>query len=169
MRTEAFALLIGVAYLSAGVLGLVPDALVPPPENAPPVRLDVLYGYLLGLFPVNILHSGVHIAIGAWGVASWHKLRLAKVYARAVAMVHAALALVGMVPALNTLFGLAPIHGNDVWLHAGTVVFAAYFGWRTEADAERRGVAPDRRQDVQPVSQERRLGHSDRRAPGSEV
>jgi hypothetical protein len=35
---------------------------MPPPDDAPPVRFDVLYGWLLGLFPVNVLHSAVHFA-----------------------------------------------------------------------------------------------------------
>jgi hypothetical protein len=27
------------------------------------------------------------------------------------------------------LFGLTPLFSHDVWLHAGTAVIAAYFGW----------------------------------------
>ena len=30
---------------------------------------------------------------------------------------------------LHTLFGLTPLFSHDVWLHAGTAVIAAYFGW----------------------------------------
>ena len=55
MRTATFALFAGIVYLSAGLLGLVPEALMPPPADAPaPTRLTALYGYLLGLFPVNV-------------------------------------------------------------------------------------------------------------------
>jgi hypothetical protein len=42
----------------------------------------------------------------------------------------------GLIPALNTLFGLAPIHGHDVWLHGGTAIIAAYFGWFAAASTE---------------------------------
>ena len=35
----------------------------------------------------------------------------------------------GLIPGLNTMFGLMPIHGNDVWLHALIAIAAAYFGF----------------------------------------
>lgn len=176
MRTATFALFVGIAFLSAGLLGLMPAALQSPPADAPPVRLTVLYGYLLGLFPVNVLHSIVHLLIGAWGVFAWraehfhHALSSPKNFSRGLAVLYAVLAVIGIVPGMGTLFGLVPLHGNDVWLHAGTAALAAYFGWRSETWAERRaGPETDRRQEVKPVREERRLGHSDRRVPGSEV
>jgi len=170
---------VGIAYLSAGLLGLVPAALTTPPPDAPKVSVAILYGYLLDLFPVNVVHSGVHLAIGAWGLAAWradhdgHGFGSPKTYARALAILYGALALLGVIPGMNTLFGLVPIHGHDVWLHAGTAALAAYFGWRTENWVERRQVAvgedTDRRKVALPVERERRLGHADRRVPGSEV
>jgi hypothetical protein len=170
MRTATFALFAGILYLSAGLLGLIPEALQPPPPDAPATRVTVLYGYLLGLFPVNVLHSLVHAAIGVWGIAAWRRLQTAKRYARVLAMLYGALAILGLLPVLNTLFGALPIHGHDVWLHAGTALVAAYFGWRAEFEVDRRHVeTPDRREHATPVNQERRLGHGDRRIPGSEV
>ena len=176
MRTATFALFIGVAYLAAGFLGMVPDALQPPPPEVPPVTFTVLYGYLLGLFPVNVLHSAVHLVIGALGVAAWqadhvwNRITSARTYARALAVLYGALALLGLIPGLNTLFGLLPLHGHDVWLHLVTAALAAYFGWRSVTEVERRSAErPDRREQAVPVEQERRLGHSDRRVPGSEV
>ena len=72
MRTATFALFAGIVYLSAGLLGLVPEALRPPPADAPaPIRLMALYGSLLGLFAVNAAHSVVHILIGIWGIVAW--------------------------------------------------------------------------------------------------
>ncbi len=35
----------------------------------------------------------------------------------------------GLIPVLNTSFGLIPIFGHDVWLHALFALAAAYF-WR---------------------------------------
>ena len=35
MRTATFALFAGIIYLSAGLVGLVPEALWPPPADAP--------------------------------------------------------------------------------------------------------------------------------------
>jgi Domain of unknown function (DUF4383) len=157
----------------------VPAVLYAPPADAPSVSVTVLYGYLLGLFPVNVLHSAVHLVIGAVGLAAWqadhvwHRITSPKMYARALAVLYGALALAGVIPAMNTLFGLVPIHGHDVWLHAATAALAAYFGWRTENWVERRrntvGEDTDRRKINVPVEHERRLGHADRRVPGSEV
>jgi hypothetical protein len=162
--------------VSAGLLGLVPAALTAPPADAPKTSVTVLYGYLLGLFPVNVVHSVIHLLIGALGVAAWqadhvwHRITSPKMYARGVAILYGALALLGVIPAMNTLFGLVPIHGHDVWLHAGTAALAAYFGWRTENYVERRtDQKVDRRERTVPVEHERRLGHADRRVPGSEV
>ena len=170
MRTATFALLFGMAYLSAGLLGLNPAALMPPPADAPPTQFTVLYGYLLGLFPVNVLHSAVHLAIGVWGIVAWRALASPKVFGRALAIFYGALAVMGLIPGVNTLFGMLPIHGHDVWLHAGTGAIAAYFGWRTEISVEHRAtITPDRRQEVQPVARERRFGHADRRFPYTDV
>jgi hypothetical protein len=176
MRTATFALFAGIAYLSAGLLGLVPETLTPPPADAPPTRIAALHGYLFGLFPVNVLHSVVHLAIGVWGLAAWqadhigHRVRSPRLFARAVAILYGALAVFGLFPGLNTLFGLVPIHGHDVWLHAGTALLAAYFGWRPREEIERRAApVADRREHVEPVPHERRYGHGDRRIPTSEV
>ena len=138
MSTATFALILGIAYLGAGVLGLIPAALLPPPPDAPPTSVTLLYGYLLGLFPVNVLHSAGHLVIGAWGVLAWRGSANPKVYARSLAMLYGALALMGLLPGMSTLFGMLPLHGHDVWLHAGTAAVAAYFGWRQEVSTERR-------------------------------
>lgn len=164
MKTTTFALIFGIAYLAAGVLGLIPAALQPPPPGAPTTSLGVLYGYLLGLFPVNVLHTAVHLAIGLWGIAAWSGALGALTYARALAMLYGTLAVMGMVPGLNTVFGLIPLHGHDIWLHAGTAAIAAYFGWRHEAAAaERRTPLDDRRQHGTSVTSDRRGGLEDRR------
>jgi hypothetical protein len=162
MSTATFAWIFGIAYLGAGLLGLIPAALMPPPADAPPTTFAVLYGYLLGLFPVNILHSAVHIAIGAWGLMAWRGMASPHVFARSLAIFYGVLAVMGLIPGMNTLFGMLPMHGHDVWLHAGTAVVAAYFGWRSELHRERRH-ASDRRQSMMPVARERRFGLADRR------
>ena len=163
MKTASFALIFGIAYLVAGLLGLIPAALRPPPADAPPTQFTLLYGYLLGLFPVNVLHSAIHLAIGAWGIAAWRGMSDPLVYARSIALFYGALAVMGLIPGMNTVFGLLPIHSHDVWLHAGSAAIAAYFGWRaTEPNMERRSEH-ERRQRMLPVAHERRLGLADRR------
>jgi len=164
IKTSTFALIFGLAYLAAGLLGLVPALLTPPPPDAPPTTFTLMYGYLLGLFPVNLLHSLVHLVIGAWGIAAWSGRSSSVSYARSLAVVYGVLAVMGMLPMMNTTFGMIPIHGNDIWLHGLTAAIAAYFGWREPvAMKERRHKLVDRREQMLPVGRERRFGLADRR------
>jgi hypothetical protein len=164
MKASTFALVFGIAYLAAGVLGLIPAALVPPPADAPPTRFALMYGYLLGLFPVNIVHTALNLAIGAWGLAAGSGRTSAVRYARVLAVLFGVLAVMGMLPLLNTTFGFMPLHSHDIWLHAVTALVAAYVGWREPAETrERRRAGVDRRQHMVPVAFERRFGLADRR------
>ena len=129
MTTRNFALIAGIVYLAAGVLGFVPPLLFAPPGDAPGLAITAFYGYLLGLFPVNLIHNLVHLVIGAWGLAAARSAAGALTYARTLAILYGVLAVMGLIPGMGTLFGLAPIHGHDVWLHAFTALVAAYFGW----------------------------------------
>jgi hypothetical protein len=164
MKASTFALLAGIVYLALGILGLIPAALVPPPIDAPPTRFALLYGYLLGLFPVNLLHTGMNLVIGAIGLAAWSGRMSAMMYARALTWFFGVLAVMGMLPMLNTTFGLMPLQAHNIWLHALTALGAAYVGWREPvAMRERRQTTGDRRQRMMPVAQERRFGLADRR------
>jgi hypothetical protein len=139
MTARNFAIVFGIAYLAAGVLGFIPALVSPPPADAPGIGVTSFYGYLLGLFPINLMHNLVHLAIGAWGLAAARSATGARTYGKALAIIYGILAVMGLIPALNTVFGLVPIHGHDVWLHAATAIIAAYFGWfaagRTETTA----------------------------------
>lgn len=133
MQTRYFALVFGIIYIIVGLAGFVPGLLVHSPD-LPPIAVDSLYGRLLGLFPVNILHTLVHLALGVWGVAIWRTFAGARGYARSLAIIFAVLTLVGIIPATSTLFGLVPLFGHDIWLHALTGIVAAYFGWVAAPD-----------------------------------
>jgi hypothetical protein len=129
MTPRNFALVIGIAFLAAGVLGFIPGLVRPAPESAPHLGVTAFHGYLLGLFAVNLLHNAVHLAIGAWGIAASRTAGRARTYAKTLAIFYGALAVMGLISMLNTMFGLVPIHGHNVWLHAATALAAAYFGW----------------------------------------
>lgn len=165
MKTSSFALVLGLLFLALGVLGLAPAMLTSPPVETPPTTFTFLYGYLLGLFPTNILLTLLRICTGIWALLAAGHLANAAVFARGVTLLYGVLAIMGMVPLLNTAFGWMPVHGNDVWLHAAVAAVAAYFGWRAEpALADRRSSRRfDRRHRMAPVEQERRQGMADRR------
>jgi hypothetical protein len=102
------------------------------------MRVTASQGHLLGLFPVNVLHNLVHVLFGIWGLAAFASFAASRGYARSVAIIYGILVIMGLIPVLQTTFGLIPLYGNDVWLHALIAVVAAIFGWavvtRTDVD-----------------------------------
>ena len=122
MNARMFALVFGIVYLLVGLLGFAATGTsMAAGPDAP---------RLMGLFPLNMLHNIVHILIGLWGLASYRSAAGAIAYARGLAILYALLAIMGLLPApFQTTFGLVPIYGADVALHALTAIIAAYFGW----------------------------------------
>jgi hypothetical protein len=141
MVARTFALVAGIIYVAVGLLGFVPGATQSPPAGTPGLTVDAGYGYLLGLFPVNALHNVVHLLVGVLGLAAYFGKVEARLFARGLAIVYGVLAVMGLIPALNTTLGLVPIFGHDVWLHALTAAIAAYVGWLAPVDARTGQVA----------------------------
>jgi hypothetical protein len=125
---RTFALVFGIIYVLVGILGFLPG-LNQHHADLPPIAVDSFYGRLMGLFPVNILHNIVHLLIGAWGILSSRRVDSSRLFGKALAIIYGLLAVLGLIPGLNTMFGLVPIFGHDVWLHALSALVAAYFGW----------------------------------------
>jgi len=129
---RTFSLTLGFALLATGLAGLVPELLAAPPAALPPgLLVPVGHGILLGLMPVNIVGDGLHLALGLWGVRSWLSTRLALFYARTMAVLGGALAIMGLLPGPDTLFGVVPLYGNNVWIHAAIFATAGFFGFFT--------------------------------------
>lgn len=137
MVIRYFALAYGIVFLLAGIAGFVPGLVTgPAPVTEAPAAEAETAGHLLGLFPVNPLHNIVHIVFGIWGLAAYRSLSGARLYGRSVAVIYAILAVMGLIPAVATTFGLIPLYGHNVWLHAILALVAAYFGWVARPDAE---------------------------------
>jgi hypothetical protein len=71
MTTRTFSLVVGIVFLLVGLLGFIDALKSLPPTDAPTLSVSAGYGYLFGLFPVNILHNFVHLGIGVWGLTSF--------------------------------------------------------------------------------------------------
>ncbi|MES2889579.1 MAG: DUF4383 domain-containing protein [Pseudomonadota bacterium] len=129
MIHRRFALIFGIVFLLVGIAGFIPG--VTTPHTHPDVQMTPGLGLVLGLFPVNVLHNIVHLAFGVWGLVASRSDSGGSVYAKAVAIIYALLTVMGLLPFANlhTTFGLIPLYGHDVWLHAGLAVVAAYFGF----------------------------------------
>src|ERR1041384_4555335 len=120
MTMRRFALLLGLLLILAGIAGMLPFLTWPEPGvatadgmMAPAGQGRAILGtgdaMLLGLFPVNPVLSGLHAAIGLWGLIAMRSRSRALFYARSIAVIFALLALLGLLPATQTGFGLLPL------------------------------------------------------------
>jgi hypothetical protein len=135
MTTRNFAMITGVVFLAIGLMGFFPGLVSAPSPGAPNMAVHTGYGYLLGLFPINILHNFVHMVVGFWGLTASRTLAGSLSFARGLAIFYGLLTIMGLIPGLNTTFGLIPIFGHEIWLHALTAGVAAYFGFTGHAEA----------------------------------
>ncbi len=137
MTLRTFTLLYGIAFTAIGILGFIPG--VTTAHENPNLAVDAGLGAIFGLFVINVIHNLIHLAFGIWalglalGKASVSAMRG---YAKTVAVIYLVLALMGVFPFLNTTFGLVPIYGHDIWLHALLGAVAAYFGFVYNEDRQ---------------------------------
>lgn len=129
MTITKFTKIMGILFVLAAVGGFVPGLLHAPHTDDPNLVVDSFYGRLMGLFPVNVLHNLVHLLLGIWALVASKNVASSIVYCRASSIFYGFLVLIGLVPALNTMFGLVPIFGHDVWLHIAFTIPLAYYGY----------------------------------------
>ena len=133
MNIATAALVFGVVFVLAGISGFFA---APPPANAPALTVEHGHGLALGIFPVNTLHNAVHLLFGVLGLAAARgAIMSARAYFQVVAVSYSLLVVLGLLPATQTTFGLIPIWGADVWLHAGLALVATYFGFLAPVSA----------------------------------
>ena len=101
--------LFGVVFLLVGVWGFVAGGM------SMDANMDTA-PRILGLFAVNALHNVVHLLFGVWALAAARTAAGAGQFAKIGGGIYVVLAVLGFVA--PTTFGLIPIGGNDIWLHA---------------------------------------------------
>lgn len=139
MGIRTFARIYGIVFIIVGVGGFIPG--VTTPHTHPNLGVEAGSGMEFGLFPVNYLHNLIHIAFGVWGLIAMRSVDAARLYARSVAIIYGVLTIMGLIPGANTTFGLVPIYGHDVWLHALLALIAGYFGFFHRETAATAGAA----------------------------
>jgi hypothetical protein len=114
---QKVAMVFGVVFLLVAIAGFIaPNGMVMSPS-----------GMLLGMFPINLLHNVVHLLFGIWGIMAARSWSGAKSYCQIGGVIYLLLAVCGyFVP---EGFGLVPLGGNDIALHAvlGIVLAGAGF------------------------------------------
>ena len=136
MKVQAFALIVGLLFVLVGAAAFVPGLVTLHVSVTHHLTIEQNSGDLFDLVGVNVVHNIVHIAFGGWGILAARSIDAAVLYARSVAIIYTIFVFMGLVPQLSTAFDVAPLHGNDVWLHALVAVAAAYFGFFRHTDAD---------------------------------
>jgi Domain of unknown function (DUF4383) len=99
----------GVIFIIVAVLGFIaPGGLV--------MAMDPTTGMVLGVFPVNLLHNIVHLLFGVWGLVASRSWSGSKTFFTVGGIIYVVLTCVGFLS--PTGFGLVPLGGADIWLHA---------------------------------------------------
>lgn len=140
MDIKRFTFFAGVVFVLIGILGYIPGITTAPHVSDPNLAVDASYGRLFGIFPVNMIHNLVHLAFGIWALVASKDFAQSRIFNRSTAIIYAILTIMGFIPGLSTLFGLAPLFSHDIWLHALITVATAYYGFVKVSDQDRVGV-----------------------------
>jgi hypothetical protein len=131
MQIRNAALVIGVLFLLLGLAGFAPGITFTPAVSASPTNIypGPGYGYVLGLFPTNYFHSAIGIIVGLWGIAGFLSLGGAIAFHQIFTVLYALQAILGLLPATNTLFGMMPLYGSNVILSIVIIAFTYLYGF----------------------------------------
>jgi hypothetical protein len=129
MGVTKFTFYIGIVFILVGVAGFIPGFVHSAHLTDPDLVVESGYGRIFGLFPVNILHNLVHVGLGIWALLVAKDVAKAIYFCRFSAILYGVLAVMGLIPGLNTMFGLVPVFGHDVWLHVILAAATGYFGF----------------------------------------
>jgi hypothetical protein len=108
---QKLAAVFGVVFILVAIVGFIaPGGMAMQPTD------PATAAKALGMFPVNLLHNIVHLVFGLWGLAASRTWSGSKSYLTIVGVIYLVLTIVGFLSPSG--FGLVPLGGNDVWLHA---------------------------------------------------
>jgi hypothetical protein len=112
---QTLALLFGVAFLGAGVLGFIPGITT----NLSDIKFagNDSPSELLGIFQVSILQNIVHLLFGIAGVALSRTTTNAKTYLLYSGLVYVVLFVYGLFVGSGDDANFIPVNTADDWLH----------------------------------------------------
>jgi hypothetical protein len=131
---QKVAAVFGLGFVIAAMLGFMVGGMSMDAHMASSTKLA-------GLFPVNAAHNALHLLLGAWGLLAMRTPVSARRYCLISGALYLVLAGIGFV--VPEVFGLMPIGGNDIALHA-------VFGMALTAVGALTGVEEESAATVQP-------------------
>ena len=115
---QRLAQIFGIVFLLLAIIGFVTSgsSMEADPEMA---------AKIFGLFPVNLVHNGVHLGFGIWGLLAARSFEGSRNYGIIGGVMYLVLAVLGYIAPDG--FGLVPLGSNDIWLHGllGAVLLGA--------------------------------------------
>jgi hypothetical protein len=114
---QKVAMVFGVVFILVAIAGFIaPNGMAMSPN-----------GTMLGMFQINLLHNVVHLLVGIWGIMAARSWSGAKSFCQIAGVIYLVLAVCGyFVP---DGFGLVPLGGNDIALHAVLGIILAGVGF----------------------------------------
>ena len=141
MTARTYAAIVGGLLLALGVAGFVP-MLWEKPAPGPRLSVTVFHASILGVFTVNLILSMTHLVIGLWGVMSANNRYSALGFTRAGSILFLVMGILGLIPVdvVKTVYGMAPLHGNNAWLYLACAAIGAFFSFRPGYELTQIGV-----------------------------
>lgn len=115
---QRLAQIFGIVFLLLAIIGFVTSG---SSMEADPEMAEKIFG----LFPVNLVHNGVHLGFGIWGLLASRNFEGSRNYGIIGGVLYLVLAVLGYIAPDG--FGLVPLGSNDIWLHGllGVVLLGA--------------------------------------------
>ncbi|MFN2636777.1 MAG: DUF4383 domain-containing protein [Gemmatimonadaceae bacterium] len=119
---QKLAAVFGVVFIVVAIVGFIaPGGMAMQPTD------PATAAKALGMFPVNLLHNIVHLLFGLWGLAASRSWGGSKSFFTGSGIIYAILTICGYVSPSG--FGLVPLGGSDIGLHAVLAVVMLAIGF----------------------------------------
>ena len=129
---QTLALLFGIAFLAAGILGFIPGITT----NVGDMKFagNDSPSELLGIFQVSILHNIVHLLFGIAGIALARTWESARTYLLGAGVIYIVLFVYGIIVSAGSDANFVPINNADDWLHLvlGIGLLGGWYASRTD-------------------------------------
>ncbi|HVS59234.1 MAG TPA: DUF4383 domain-containing protein [Gemmatimonadaceae bacterium] len=125
---QKLAAVFGVVFILIAIVGFIaPGGMAMQPSD------PATAAKALGIFPVNNLHNVVHLLFGIWGLVASRSWAGSKQFMTVGGIIYALLIVVGFLS--PTGFGLVPLGGADIWLHAVLAIAMLGIGYTAKPAA----------------------------------
>ena len=139
---QTLALLFGIAFLAAGILGFIPGITT----NVGDMKFagNDSPSELLGIFQVSILHNVVHLLFGIAGIALARTWEGARTYLLGSGLIYLVLFVYGLLVGATSDANFVPINMADDWLHLvlGIALLGGWYVSRTSDELVTERPAP---------------------------